>query len=297
MLVGWVWFLTMLLPTIGVIHAGRQGYADRFTYWPMMGGAIGLAGLTAEVYRRFAKKKGALVCAAAGVLAMLSYLTWQQIATWHDSVTLFTHALQVGADNDYIEDNLGTTLMYQSNYGEAERHLLSAISLARNHFEHHQNLAILRLLTGREQEAVVAAERAALLAPGIGLTSYVFARALLKVGRYAEAIGAVETAVRAGFGAAKCATLLNDSGASLAERGRMQDAEILIRQAIAFDNTIVQPHQNLALILMNEGRQEEARIEVEKCLRLNPVNPDLQQLAAYLRGSLAGTLRKGGVEH
>ena len=37
MLVGWVWYLTTLFPTIGLVQVGLQGMADRYSYVPLIG--------------------------------------------------------------------------------------------------------------------------------------------------------------------------------------------------------------------------------------------------------------------
>jgi hypothetical protein len=34
---GWLWYLATLLPVIGIIQVGNQGYADRYTYMPLVG--------------------------------------------------------------------------------------------------------------------------------------------------------------------------------------------------------------------------------------------------------------------
>ncbi len=37
LLVGWFWFLGMLVPVIGIVQVGMQAMADRYTYLPMLG--------------------------------------------------------------------------------------------------------------------------------------------------------------------------------------------------------------------------------------------------------------------
>ena len=37
LLVGWLWFLGMLVPMIGLVQVGAQAYADRYTYLPLIG--------------------------------------------------------------------------------------------------------------------------------------------------------------------------------------------------------------------------------------------------------------------
>ena len=43
LLVGWLWYLGMLLPVIGLVQFGAQTMADRFTYLPQIGLCIALA--------------------------------------------------------------------------------------------------------------------------------------------------------------------------------------------------------------------------------------------------------------
>src|SRR5437763_604723 len=35
--VGWFWYLVMLSPVLGIVQAGKQAHADRFTYLPQIG--------------------------------------------------------------------------------------------------------------------------------------------------------------------------------------------------------------------------------------------------------------------
>ncbi len=43
LLVGWLWYLGMLVPVIGLVQVGEQAMADRYTYLPQIGLCIGLA--------------------------------------------------------------------------------------------------------------------------------------------------------------------------------------------------------------------------------------------------------------
>ena len=37
LVMGWLWYLGMLLPVIGIVQVGKQALADRYTYLPMIG--------------------------------------------------------------------------------------------------------------------------------------------------------------------------------------------------------------------------------------------------------------------
>ena len=43
LLVGWFWYLGMLVPVIGLVQVGIQAMADRYTYLPQIGLCIALA--------------------------------------------------------------------------------------------------------------------------------------------------------------------------------------------------------------------------------------------------------------
>ncbi len=46
--VGWLWFLGMLVPVIGLVQVGTAAMADRFTYLPQIGLGIALAWAVAD---------------------------------------------------------------------------------------------------------------------------------------------------------------------------------------------------------------------------------------------------------
>ena len=57
LLVGWLWYLVMLLPVIGLVQVGNQAMADRYTYLPQIGVAIGLSWGIAQVTRTWTAQR------------------------------------------------------------------------------------------------------------------------------------------------------------------------------------------------------------------------------------------------
>ena len=53
LLVGWLWYLGMLVPVIGLVQQGQQGMADRFTYLPQVGIALIVAWTIADLVARW----------------------------------------------------------------------------------------------------------------------------------------------------------------------------------------------------------------------------------------------------
>jgi len=64
-----------------------------------------------------------LGCAALLTLALVAH---HQLGYWRDSVTLWSHTLQVTSGNFQAEDNLASALMEQGHYEKALRHLQAA---------------------------------------------------------------------------------------------------------------------------------------------------------------------------
>ncbi len=127
--VGYAWFLGMLVPVIGLVQVGRQGWADRYTQLPCIGVLIALVWTVREWASGSALRQrlsAALTCALCAVLALL---TQRQVTRWQDSVTLFTHTVRVTGPNPFAELGLGGALMQAGRANEAEPHLARAVLL------------------------------------------------------------------------------------------------------------------------------------------------------------------------
>ena len=106
-LVGWLYFLVTLTPVIGIIQIGDEVAADRYMYLPMTGLLLLVVWGTAEL---FAKRQKALLAVGAAVIMVLTAVTRQQVTYWHDSISLFSHALEVTENNLIAHSNLGQAL-------------------------------------------------------------------------------------------------------------------------------------------------------------------------------------------
>ena len=58
LLVGWLWFLGMLVPVIGLLQVGGQSMADRYTYLPQIGLTIAAVWSTSDAARWLANRAG-----------------------------------------------------------------------------------------------------------------------------------------------------------------------------------------------------------------------------------------------
>jgi Tfp pilus assembly protein PilF len=125
LVVGWLWFLGILVPVIGLVQVGEAAMADRYAYIPLIGIFVMISFGVADWGGQ--KKFGFwLAMPAAAVLIALAFTTHRQIEYWQSSETLWTHTLTVTRNNFVAEDNLGGALTLEGKEEEAHPHFEAA---------------------------------------------------------------------------------------------------------------------------------------------------------------------------
>ena len=126
-IVGWLWFLGMLAPTLNVIAVGLQSIADRYTYLPLLGVFIIVVWTFAEASKRWPKRTW--IAAGVALLAALAMATGtrRQARVWQNSLALFSHAVAASTNNPVAHYNLGVELLLQGRAPEAAPQFHAAI--------------------------------------------------------------------------------------------------------------------------------------------------------------------------
>lgn len=135
---GWLWFLVALFPVIGLVQAGAQARADRYTYLPLVGVFV------------------ALVWSLAGLAAPPR---WRRpAAAAAERFREAVHLAPRAADGWY---NLGTALGALGQHAEAAGCFERAVQLRPAEGRAWLNLALAWALSGRPQAALEACRGAA----------------------------------------------------------------------------------------------------------------------------------------
>ncbi len=184
---GWLWFLGVMVPAIGIVQASTQSMADRFAYLPLIGLFIALVWGTDEWLRKFPGPRRSAMILAGAVLFACAALTWRQLGHWRNSITLFSHALAVTKENSVAHINLGTALEAMGRRKEAMWHYQEGVRIKPQSPQGYNNLANVLDDLGRFDEAVAAYEQALRLRPNVALVHNNLGVALAKHGRYEEA--------------------------------------------------------------------------------------------------------------
>ena len=185
---GWLWYLGMLVPVIGLVQVGWQGRADRYTYLPQIGLYIMGTWTVADWSASWRHQREILGASAAIIIGVLSWRGWIQTTFWRDSETLFTHTLAVTSNNDVAENNLGIVLLRKGKLDEAISMLQAAVNLRPENAPAHDNLAKAFLQKGQVADAMIHYRKLLKIQPENVEAHNILGTVLIQQGRIREAI-------------------------------------------------------------------------------------------------------------
>jgi tetratricopeptide (TPR) repeat protein len=266
LLVGWLWYLGTLVPVAGIVRAGDQAMADRFTYVPHVGLLIAIVwGVATWIPRGRARR---LLPAAAAVAIAASVLTTRlQLRHWRDSLALFGHALAVTERNGVAHTNYGFALLELGRAEEALAHFQEAVAIEPRHVKARMNLGYGLATVGRSEEAIVEYHEAIRLGPGHAPSHYNLGLELAERGQLDEAVAQYREALRLDPAYVKAH---NNLGLVLASRGQLAEALVHYQAALALDPGLAAAHNNAAVVLERLGRADDALAHYREAVRLTP---------------------------
>jgi cytochrome c-type biogenesis protein CcmH/NrfG len=188
LITGWLWYLGMLVPVIGLVQVGWQGRADRYTYLPQIGLYIAATWGATELTAFYRHQRTILGVAAIVVIGTLTSCAWVQTSDWRDSERLFRHAAAVTTNNDVADNNLGIVFLGQGKVDEAIALLQTAADLRPDNSPAHENLAKALLQKGRVAEALIHYRKLLELQPDNMEVHNIVGTVLVQQGHLAEGV-------------------------------------------------------------------------------------------------------------
>jgi tetratricopeptide (TPR) repeat protein len=187
-IIGWLWYVGMLVPVIGLVQVGWQGRADRYTYLPQIGLYILITWAVADFTASWRRQREILSVGAVIIIGVLGWRAWIQTSYWRDSETLFNHALAVTANNDVAQNNLGIVLLQKGKLDEAISRLQTAVDLRPENAPAHNNLAKALLQKDQVADAMVHYRKLLEIQPENVETRNILGTVLIQQRRTREAI-------------------------------------------------------------------------------------------------------------
>jgi tetratricopeptide (TPR) repeat protein len=142
--VAWVVYVLLLGPALGLTPSGQQATADRYTYIPSVALSLLIGGVAASGRTSQRRVAAAVIIVAVAVEAALMRATWRQATYWHDSITLWTRAVELDERNDIATYNLAIALVDAGRENEAAARFEQTLRLVPDHDLARDNLARIR---------------------------------------------------------------------------------------------------------------------------------------------------------
>jgi tetratricopeptide (TPR) repeat protein len=238
LLAGWLWYVGTLVPVAGLVQVGGQAYADRYTYFPLIGIALAVVWWASELSSRVGTRPVvAIGCAAVIGLAAVS---WRQATYWLDDRLLWSRTVEVTGPNGMAVVNLGISLEKgRRDLAGAARQYARAVEILPNYAPAHYSLGRMLVEQGRVRDAIPHFEKAVKLNPRLGQA-------------------------------------YNDLGSALSREERFDEAEVRFREAVRAEPDLAVAHRNLGGVLERKGQLDDALREYREAVRLDPADGNAQ---------------------
>jgi tetratricopeptide (TPR) repeat protein len=264
---GWLWYLIMLVPVIGILQVGVQARADRYTYLPQIGLYLLLTWAAAALCAGWRHRRVVLGSLASVVLVALILCARAQTAYWRDSETLWTHTLACTSDNFIAHYGLGHALFENGNVEEAIAQYQKALEINPGYAPACNNLGNALLQQGKVDEAIAQLQRALQLKPDYAEAWVNLGNALLQQGKADEAIAHLQRALQINPDSANAHDIL---GNALLQRGNVNEAITQYQAALQINPQLAEAYYNLGNVRLQQGKANEAIAQYQKALQIKP---------------------------
>jgi protein O-mannosyl-transferase len=188
LLVGWFWYVVMLLPVIGIIQVGLQARADRYTYLPQIGVIIAVVWAIRDLTSLWRARAVVLLPTSLAVAGSLSFLSYRQTTYWHDTESLWSYTLNRSPENDVALAGLAGIEVVRGQSDDAITHYRHALALRDGNAAAHSGLALALSRQRKIDKAIEHWQRSLEIQPDNTDARNYLGAALAGIGRTREAI-------------------------------------------------------------------------------------------------------------
>jgi tetratricopeptide (TPR) repeat protein len=234
LLAGWLWYLGLLVPVIGLVQVGPQARADRYTYLPAVGIYLMAVWRLDELAARFRLRAAASALAVATAVVLV-LLCRRQVTVWHDDYTLWQRTLDVSGENWLARYGLGIAEERAGHTQTALEDYEMAVQLNPRNATLLARLGAALHARGQFREARDCYEKALAVDPNYAQAHANLGAALRSLGDPKTALEHLQTAVALEPDEPESAPAYFNLGAIFEEKGDRAEAIRAFRHAVALE--------------------------------------------------------------
>jgi protein O-mannosyl-transferase len=275
-LVGWLWFLGMQVPMLGLVGSFFQSRADNYTYLSQIGLSIAVA-WTGWSFCQAQEAAAArwrlrlLETVFGATVLILAAVAYHQTSYWQNSETMWNRSVACNDENALAHHNLGTVYASQGRGDEAIAHFeksLAAYCIGRFvTADAHAHLAECLTAQGKLTEAIEHLRTAEHILPEAERFRRFIAMALGRAGRLDEAVAKWRETLRLFPNSSQIRFGLADA---LLSDGKSAEAAEQSREILKQQPDLVKALVTLGGALTAEGEIDEAIIHLTRATQLDP---------------------------
>jgi hypothetical protein len=120
--IGWIWYLTTLLPALMLVRSGSDVMGDRYMYLPLVGLSIAVAWFARENVVQWHVPRSLVAVAAGLVIIACAAQSRHLVGYWQSSVPLWERARSASGSSRLVEASLGQAYAAEGNAQTAAKH-------------------------------------------------------------------------------------------------------------------------------------------------------------------------------
>jgi tetratricopeptide (TPR) repeat protein len=247
LVIGWLWYVGMMVPVIGMVQISYYAHADRYTYLPQIGLYLLVTWTAADLCAGWRHRREVLGGLSTVILAALIFCAHTQVSYWRNNESLWTHTLACTSDNAVAHYNLGNDLLQKGRVDEAIAQYQKALQIKPDKEEACNNLGNALLQKGSVDEAIAYSQKTLQINPEFAEAHYNLANALLQKGSVNEAIAHFQTALQIN---PDYADAHNNLGYALIQNGSVDKAIAHFQKALQINPDYADARNNLSNALI-----------------------------------------------
>lgn len=222
----WLYYLVTLLPVIGIVQAGGQAAADRYTYLPGLSVALLAGAGGASLYQRAKSLRPAVILLFLSAFVLLALSTFRQTRIWKDEISFWSHEIRLfPATVPIAYINRGMAYEDRGLFDKAIEDYTAGIALNTGFADSYVNRGSAYNGLGEYRKAIEDFNRALELKPGFMEAYYNRGLAELKTGDFKNAVEDLNEAIRINPGIPSAYDLLSEAYAGLGDDERALEAK------------------------------------------------------------------------